>query len=107
MIYDLIDLTNWKKKKDILRELQLNGVPMNERKFRKLVEVNNKGFKEHIQGIKFIAHSNSLGYIATTDEELIKQSVEDNKKRALTQLKIVRDTYRALGENVNLNLEME
>ena len=107
MIYDLIDLTDWKKKPQILRELRNNGVPMNERKFRKLVEVNNKGFKEHIQGVKFIAHSNKLGYIATTDEEIIKESVNDNKKRALTQLKIVSDTYRALGENVNFSLEME
>jgi len=107
MIYDIIDLTNWKKKPQILRELRNAGVVMTERKFRKLVEVNNKGFKEHIQGVKFIAHSNSLGYIATTDEEVIKSSIEDNKKRALTQLKIVSDTYRALGENVNFNLEME
>ena len=107
MIYDLIDLSNWKKKKDILKELKEEGLVMNERQLRKLIEVNNKGFKEHIQGVKFIAHSNTLGYIATTDENLIKQSVEDNKKRALTQLKIVRDTYRALGENINFNLEME
>jgi len=107
MIYDLIDLTNWKKKSQILKELKEQGLVVSERNLRKLIEVNNKGFKEHIQGVKFIAHSNTLGYIATTDENIIKQSVEDNKKRALTQLKIVSDTYRALGENVNFNLEME
>lgn len=107
MIYDLIDLSNWKKKKDILEELSNLGIRMSERTFRKNVEVNNKCFKEHINKVKFIAHSNKLGYIATTDENIIKQSVEDNKKRAMTQLKIVSDTYKALGENINLNLEME
>lgn len=106
MIYDFINLTEWKKKPQILKELKNSGFPMDERKFRKLVETNNKMYAEHIEGVKFIAHSSS-GYIATTDRELIISSLKDNNKRAMTMLMGNNKVLKALGENINLNLEME
>ena len=105
MIYDLVDLSDWKKKKEILIELQLKGYPLGEREFRKRVEINNQLYAEHLANY-FIAHS-TKGYLATNDSELIKASLNDNKKRAMTQLKIIKDTYKALGENINFSLEME
>lgn len=105
MIYDLIDLSDWKKKPQILKELKDAGVPMNERSFRKNVETNNKLFEEHIATM-FIAHSNN-GYIATNDRDIIINSLKDNNKRAMTMLISNNKTLKALGENINLNLEME
>lgn len=42
MIFELLDLKEWKKKKDILKELKKNGVRMSERAWRKAVELHNK-----------------------------------------------------------------
>lgn len=105
MIYEVINLKDWKKKPQILKELKKIGVPMSERGFRKNVETNNKMFEEHIAPM-FIAHS-SKGYIATTDRNIIIESLKDNHKRAMTMLKATNKTLKALGENINFNLEME
>lgn len=105
MIYDLIDLSDWKKKPQILKELKDAGISMTERSFRKNVETNNKMFEEHITKM-FIAHS-SNGYIATQDRDTIINSLKDNNKRAMTMLINNNKILKALGENINFNLEME
>lgn len=105
MIYDLIDLSDWKKKTQILKELKEAGVPMTERGFRKNVETNNKMYEEHITPM-FIAHSNN-GYIATQDREIIINSLRDNRKRAMTMINGINKTLKAIGENNNFSLEME
>lgn len=105
MIYDFIDLSNWKKKTEILKELKSANFSMSERDFRKKVELNNKLYAEHIVN-KFIAHS-SKGYIATTDRNIIINSLKDNKKRAMTMIISTNKVLKSLGENINLNLEVE
>lgn len=105
MIYDLIDLSEWKKKNQILRELRESGMIIGERAFRKRVELNNKLFEEHITP-KYIAHSQK-GYIATNDRNIIIESLKDNNKRAITMLKSNNKIFKALGEDINMNLEME
>lgn len=104
MILDFIDLSNWKKKPQILKELKENGYPIKDRDFRKRVELHNKLYEEHIVNT-FIAHS-CKGYIATTDKNIIIASLRDNEKRAITMLKATSKTLKALGENANYNFEI-
>lgn len=102
---EIIDLSEWKKKEQILEEYKELGIGMKERTFRKLVEMNNKCYYDHTTEW-FVAHGNK-GYIKTKDPEIIKKSISDGKKRAIALLKIYRDTKKALGENDNLKLELE
>lgn len=104
MILDFIDLSEWKKKSQILKELKENGFSIKDRNFRKRVELNNRLYEEHVIDT-FIAHSNK-GYIATKDKDLIIASLKDNEKRALTMLKATSKTLKALGENANYNFDI-
>lgn len=105
MIYDIVDMTYWRTKKDILKELKSKGVEMNERGFRKLVENINKLYSNH-EIDKFIAHSNK-GYKVATNEEEIKLSAMDYRKRGLDQLVKSSKIMKALGENCNLKLSIK
>lgn len=102
MILEYVDLSDWKKKPQILKELKNNGLTISERSFRKRVELHNMLYEEHLVD-KFIAHS-SKGYIATNDKNLIIDSLRNNEKRAITMLKAASKTLRALGENANYDL---
>ena len=102
MILDFIDLSDWKKKKQILAELKEKDLTMDERTFRQRVELHNKLYEEHVVNT-FIAHS-CKGYIATTNRDLIIASLRDNEKRAITMLKATSKTLKALGENANYDL---
>ena len=105
MIYDLVDLSDWKKKPQILKELKVSGIYMSERKFRRMVEDNNKLYAEHVTKY-FVAHSYK-GYIATNDRNIIIDSLLNNQKRAKTMFISASKTLKALGENNNMNLEVE
>lgn len=105
MIYDIVDMTTWRTKTDILKELKSKGVEMNERGFRKLVENINKLYSNH-EIDKFIAHSNK-GYKVATNEEEIKLSAMDYRKRGLDQLVKSSKIMKALGENSNLKLSIK
>ncbi len=102
MLWELIDLSDWKTKKQILSELKHGGIIIDERRLRKLVELQNKLFYNHESDI-FIAHS-SKGYKATKDYEEINNSLKDNHKRAIDLLHKEAVTRKALGENMNFNL---
>lgn len=102
---DIIDLSEWKTRKEILNEYNKLGIHVADRTFRKVVEENNKRFYNH-ETEWFIAHG-TKGYIKTKDNDIIQKSIMDGKKRAITLLKIYRDTKKALGENDNLKLELE
>ena len=105
MIYDLVDLSDWKKKPTILKELRISGNGMNERQFRRMVENNNKLYTEHITKY-FVAHSHK-GYIATNDRNIIIDSLLNNQKRAKTMFISASKTLKALGENINISMEVE
>lgn len=104
MLYELVDMTNWKTKKEILKELQDKDIILDEREFRKRVKKNNERFNNHEIDF-YIAHSNK-GYKKTTDFDEIKRSCEDKRKRSLDQLHEVSKTLKAIGENCNMRLEI-
>lgn len=98
-------LIEWTKKKDLLKILKSKGVTMDERTFRKMVELHNKNYFEH-RVDKYLAHS-SKGYKLTTDKEEIIRSAKDYKKRAMDLLVKASKTLKAMGENDNLRLEIK
>lgn len=80
-ILESLSLTEWKKKKDILKQLDFQ---ISERSFRKLVEQNNKLFGQGKVDY-YIAHS-CRGYKKTFNWEEMQKSIADNRKRAITML---------------------
>lgn len=102
---EFIDLTDWKKKKTIIKELQVMGIEFDERKIRKDIEKHNILY---CQGINedYIIHS-PKGYKRTKDREEIMISLNDYKKRALNMLWKCSQTKRALNEHDNLKMELE
>lgn len=105
MIFELLDLKEWKKKKDILKELKKNGVRMSERAFRKAVELHNKKYFAH-ETDKYLAHS-VKGYKLTDNKEEIIASAKDYRTRAFNQLVKASKTLKAMGENDNIRLEIK
>ena len=105
MLYEIIDMSEWRTKTDILQELKRKGSEMDERYFRQVVEKHNKLFYNHESDV-FIAHS-SQGYKATTDENEIRMSAFDYRKRALDQLTKYARICKAIGENANMKLELD
>ena len=104
-INDLIDLTEWKTKKQINEELRVYSVRLNERTFRKNVESHNELYFDHEKGF-YVAHG-SKGYKMTKDTEEIRESLRDSLKRGLDQLSKYHKGIKALGENANFNLSIK
>lgn len=102
---DLVDLSEWKTKATILRELADLDVIVDEREFRRVVELHNRRFLEGETDV-FIAHS-VKGYKLTSNAKEIYDSIDDYKKRALNQLWKVSKYSKALGLLNNLRLEIE
>lgn len=105
MLYELIDLTDWKKSKECIAELSTGGIRIDERQLRKLVEVNNINFVNH-ETDTFIAHG-SRGYKATKNREEIIASLNDKTKRAVSMLRENRKVMQALSENNNLKFDLD
>jgi len=80
-ILEVLSLNQWKKKRDILKQLDFE---ISERSFRKLVEQNNKLFGQGKVDY-YIAHS-CRGYKKTFNWEEMQKSIADNRKRAITML---------------------
>lgn len=98
-------LTRWTKKKDLLKILKDEGVTMDERTFRKMIELHNKRYFEH-QTDKFLAHS-VKGYKLTNDKTEIINSAKDYRKRAMDLLVKYSKTLKAMGENDNIRFEIK
>ena len=105
MLDELIDLTEWKTKKTIEKELKSLQMKLNERSFRQKVEEHNELFFAH-QKDTYMAHS-SKGYKLTKDEKEIRDSIKDNFTRGIDQLTKYHKGMRALGENANFNLSIQ
>ena len=105
MIYDLVDMRDWKTKEQILKELKKDGLSLDERKFRKIVEQHNEIYMQHFTD-KFIAHG-PKGYKVTTDEKEIKMSAGDYMARAVDQFTKYHKIKKALGENANFNFQIK
>ena len=102
MLWELIDLSNWKTKGEILRELKNGGIVIDERNLRQKIEAHNKLYYNH-ESDNYIVHS-SKGYKVTTDKDEILDSLKDMRKRALNMLYKEAKTKKALGENMNFKL---
>ena len=97
-----LDLTRWKKRKDILQELNGDGNQISDRSFRKWVEDFNKTYDGRIQP-EYIVHG-PKGYKLTTSRDEIKRSVTDNDRRAYTMLRQTRSVRKALGMTDQMSL---
>lgn len=104
-INDLIDLTEWKTKKQINDELKVYSVQIDERKFRRNIEKHNELYFAHVKEF-YVAHG-SKGYKMTKDTEEIRESLRDSLKRGLDQLSKYHKGIKALGENANFNLSIK
>lgn len=81
MLEEVLSLTDWKKKKVAMSELRNLGYKIDERKFRKLVEINNYAYGEGIAKY-YIAHSNN-GYKLTMNWDEIKSQLQIREKERL------------------------
>lgn len=106
VIQDIIDMTEWKKKSQLLDELYDKNVKLNERDLRCIIKNNNRLFNLHKRDT-FIAHDNSKGYIATTNVFIIKRSIQDNFKRSRDMLYDYGMTMKAIKENHNLKMDLQ
>ncbi len=103
-IIETLSLTEWKKKRIILSELKQH-FDISERSFRKLVEINNRLFGNG-QTDYYIAHS-CRGYKLTFDYNEMKQSVADNRKRAITMLKDCNNIEETFKKRNYAKLDLE
>lgn len=105
MLDELIDLTEWKTRKQIDEELKNINIKLNERSFRQKIEEYNELFFLHRKDT-YMAHS-SKGYKLTKDETEIRDSIKDNFTRGIDQLQKYHKGMRALGENANFKLSIQ
>lgn len=106
---DLVDLTQWKKQKQIIEELYQNyGIIVSKdgRKWRNAVERWNKQFTDGDVGY-FITHSNIKGFKATRDYEEAKIARNDYMKRAINMFKKAHDCDKAFGRLDNFKIDFE
>ena len=97
-----VSLFEWKTKRTILDELS-SEFDISERKFRKLIEQNNRLFAEGKVDF-YIAHS-FRGYKLTFNWDEIKKSVVDNRKRAITMLQDCRNVEMAFQRRNQIKME--
>lgn len=93
----------WRKKDDVLEYLYYLGIRMNEREFRRYVANFNENYYSGETEL-FIAHSNSKGYILTTDKDIINLSLNDDYKRAMKLLRRYWKCKKAQSEKTQISL---
>lgn len=104
---ELINLTDWKKQKDIILELHREyGINITSREWRSQVEKWNKKFTDGNVDF-YITHSNSKGFKATKDYQEALISINDYKKRAFNMLKKASESNKAFGVKDNFKFDFE
>lgn len=107
MIIEKVDLSNWKKQKEILFELHREwGINITSREWRIQVEKWNKKFSDG-EADFYITHSNSKGYKATTDYKEAQIATNDYLKRAFNMIKKARDCEKAFKQKRNYQIDFE
>lgn len=105
MIIELIDLTNWKKQKDIIFELHREwGINISSREWRTQVEKWNKKFADGTVDY-YITHSNSKGFKSTTDYKEARIARNDYLKRAFNMMKKARECDKAFQQKSNYQFD--
>ncbi len=104
---DKVDLTNWKKQKEILLELHReHGINISSRTWRIQVEKWNKRFANGDVDF-YITHSNLKGYKATRDYSEAKEGRDDYLKRAFDMLKKARECDKSFNQLNNFKIDFE
>lgn len=100
-----IDVGEWKTLSEIHFYLvNVKHIHIPKRTIRNIfAQYNLKNQKGEIE--TFIVHS-CRGYQLTHDEELIRKSLQDDKKRALKLLKRFYETNKRLGERTQISLNI-
>lgn len=104
-ITELVNLSSWKTKKEIIQELRKSNIKIDERQWRLIVEEYNQQYME-VKHPYYIVHSRK-GYMLTDDKEEIKKSIKDLRSRSLNMLKKYSLTMRAIGLQDNLRIDLE
>lgn len=103
---DLINLSDWKKQKEILYELYIEwGINITSREWRTFVEKHNKKFAEGESDF-YITHS-SKGFKATKDYTEAKMARNDYIKRALNMLNKAKECDKAFRQKCNYKINFE
>lgn len=104
---ELLDLSNWKKQKEIIFELHREyAININPREWRNAVESWNKKFANG-EVDYYITHSNVKGFKATRDYKEAKVARDDYMKRAFNMLKKARQCDKAFGHLNNYKMDFE
>ena len=104
---ELLDLSNWKKQKEIILELHREyGINISPREWRTAVEKWNKRFSDG-EVDYYITHSNSLGYKATKEYSEAKIGRNDYVKRAINMLNKAKECDRAFKVKNNYKIDFE
>ena len=106
---DLINLSDWKKQKEIILELHREygiNISKDGREWREAVEKWNKKFASGDVPF-FVTHSNSKGFKATINYQEAKIARNDYMKRAFNMLRKARECDMAFGNLHNFKMDFE
>ena len=99
-VEELINLSDWKKQKEILYELHIEwGINITSREWRTFVEKHNKKFADGESDF-YITHS-SKGFKATREYAEAKMARNDYVKRALNMLNKAKECDKAFRQKCN------
>ena len=92
-----VDLTNWKKRQEIMLDLLHQGIVINDREIRTWAEEQNEDWYKGASEF-YIAHSQN-GYKQTTDRNEILDSAKDLKKKGINMLQKYWKVVRKLNKD--------
>lgn len=104
---ELVDLSDWKKQKDILDELYKKyNINISSRKWRSEVEKWNKKWGSG-EVDYCITHSASLGFKATTEYSDVIIGVNDYNSRIKKMYFSKKNMIQGLEKNKNLKIDLD
>lgn len=92
-----VDLTDWKKRQEIMLDLLHQGIVINDREIRTWAEEQNEDWYKGASKF-YIAHSPN-GYKQTTDRNEILDSAKDLKKKGINMLQKYWKVVRKLNKD--------
>lgn len=93
----MVDLTDWKKRQEIMLDLLHQGIVINDREIRTWAEEQNEDWYKGASEF-YIAHSPN-GYKQTTDRNEILDSAKDLKKKGINMLQKYWKVVRKLNKD--------
>lgn len=107
LVIELLDLTKWKKQKEIITELHREyGKNITSREWRKQVNLWNERWGNGEVNY-CITHSNSLGYKATTDFDEAMVAINDFRSRRNKMYKNERAILEGFKRLFNYKIDFE